>query len=29
MVSNDPIKDYMRQHDCSFSEALEALAAQS
>jgi hypothetical protein len=28
MVSNDPIKDYMRRHDCSFSEALEALAAQ-
>jgi hypothetical protein len=28
MVSNDPIRDYMRRHDCSFSEALEALAAQ-
>ena len=28
MVSNDPIKDYMRRHACSFPEALEALAAQ-
>ena len=28
MVSNDPIKDYMRRHNCSFPEALEALAAQ-
>jgi len=28
MVSNDPISDYMRRHDCSFPEALEALAAQ-
>jgi hypothetical protein len=28
MVSNDPIKDYMRRHGCSFPEALEALAAQ-
>jgi hypothetical protein len=28
MVSNDPIKDYMRRHDCSFPEALDALAAQ-
>ena len=28
MVSNDPISDYMRQHGCSFPEALEALAAQ-
>ena len=28
MVSNDPIKDYMRRHDCGFPEALEALAAQ-
>ena len=28
MVSNDPIKDYMRQHGCGFPEALEALAAQ-
>jgi hypothetical protein len=28
MVSTDPIKDYMRRHDCSFPEALEALAAQ-
>ena len=28
MVSNDPIKDYMRQHACGFPEALEALAAQ-
>jgi len=28
MVSKDPIKDYMRQHNCGFPEALEALAAQ-
>jgi len=28
MVSNDLISDYMRRHDCSFPEALEALAAQ-
>jgi hypothetical protein len=28
MVINDPIKDYMRRHACSFPEALEALAAQ-
>ena len=28
MVSNDPIKDYMQRHGCSFPEALEALAAQ-
>jgi hypothetical protein len=28
MVSNDPIRDYMRQHSCGFPEALEALAAQ-
>ena len=28
MVSNDPINDYMRQHACSFPDALEALAAQ-
>jgi hypothetical protein len=28
MVSNDPIRDYMRRHGCSFPEALEALAAQ-
>jgi hypothetical protein len=28
MVSNDPIKDYMQRHACSFPEALEALAAQ-
>jgi hypothetical protein len=28
MVSNDPIKDYMGRHGCSFPEALEALAAQ-
>jgi hypothetical protein len=28
MVSNDPIKDYMCRHSCSFPEALEALAAQ-
>jgi hypothetical protein len=28
MVSHDPIKDYMRRHDCGFPEALEALAAQ-
>ena len=28
MVSNDPVKDYMRRHACSFPEALEALAAQ-
>ena len=28
MVSNDPIKDYMRRHACGFPEALEALAAQ-
>jgi hypothetical protein len=28
MVSNDPIKDYMRRHACSFPEALDALAAQ-
>jgi hypothetical protein len=28
MVSNDPIKDYMRRHDCGFPEALEASAAQ-
>jgi hypothetical protein len=24
----NPIKDYMRQHGCSFPEALDALAAQ-
>ena len=24
MVSNDPIKDYMRRHACSFPEALAA-----
>jgi hypothetical protein len=28
MLSNDPIKDYMRRHACGFPEALEALAAQ-
>ena len=28
MVSNDPIKDYMRRHACGFPDALEALAAQ-
>jgi hypothetical protein len=28
MVSNDPIKDYMRRHACGFPEALEALAAR-
>jgi hypothetical protein len=28
MVSNDPIKDYMRRHACGFPEALDALAAQ-
>ena len=28
MVSNAPIKNYMRRHACSFPEALEALAAQ-
>jgi hypothetical protein len=28
MVSNDPISNYMQRHGCSFSEALEALAAQ-
>jgi hypothetical protein len=28
MVINDPINDYMQQHDCSFPDALEALAAQ-
>jgi hypothetical protein len=28
MIGDDPIKDYMRQHDCSFPDALEALAAQ-
>jgi hypothetical protein len=28
LASNDPIKAYMRQHNCSFPEALEALAAQ-
>jgi hypothetical protein len=28
MVSNDPIRDYMQRHACSFPEALEALAAQ-
>jgi hypothetical protein len=28
MVSNDPIRDYMQRHGCSFPEALEALAAQ-
>jgi hypothetical protein len=28
MASNDPISDYMQRHDCSFPEALEALAAQ-
>ena len=28
MVSKDPISDYMRQHGCSFPEALDALAAQ-
>jgi hypothetical protein len=28
MVSSDPISDYMRQHGCSFPDALEALAAQ-
>ena len=28
MVSNDPIRDYMRRHACSFPEALEALVAQ-
>jgi hypothetical protein len=28
MASNDPIRDYMRQHGCGFPEALEALAAQ-
>ena len=28
MVSNDPISEYMRQHGCSFPEALDALAAQ-
>lgn len=28
MIGSDPIRDYMRQHHCSFPEALEALAAQ-
>ena len=28
MVSNDPIKDYMRRHACGFPEALDAFAAQ-
>jgi hypothetical protein len=28
MVSNDPLRDYMQRHDCSFPEALEALIAQ-
>jgi hypothetical protein len=28
MVSNDPIRDYMQRHGCSFPEALEALTAQ-
>jgi hypothetical protein len=28
MVSNDPIRDYMRRHGVGFPEALEALAAQ-
>src|SRR3954471_12105582 len=28
MVSNDPIKDYMRRHACGFAQALDALAAQ-
>ena len=28
MVSNDPIKDYMRRHACGFPKALDALAAQ-
>jgi hypothetical protein len=28
MISNDPVRDYMRRHDCGFPEALEALAAQ-
>jgi hypothetical protein len=28
MVSNDPISEYMQRHNCGFSEALEALAAQ-
>jgi hypothetical protein len=28
MVSNDPIRDYMRRHACGFPEALEALAAR-
>ena len=28
MVSHDPIKDYMRRHDCGFAQALDALAAQ-
>ena len=28
MVSNAPIKNYMRRHACSFLEAFEALAAQ-
>jgi hypothetical protein len=27
MVSNDPIKVYMRRHACGFPEALEALEA--
>jgi L-asparaginase II len=28
MVSNDPIKDYMRRHACGFAQALDALAAR-
>jgi hypothetical protein len=28
MVSNDPLRDYMQRHDCSFPESLEALIAQ-
>ena len=28
MVSSDPLRNYMQRHDCSFPEALEALAAQ-
>jgi hypothetical protein len=28
MVSNDPIRDYMRRHACGFAQALDALAAQ-
>jgi hypothetical protein len=28
MVSNDPIRDYMRPHGCGFPDVLEALAAQ-